>query len=91
MTDQILGRVEFGPAQRLADAESDVLRLHSEKMEHVERCIAQAAEIDRLRAALQEAVEWNWLDKDNPPPDWVVATVDEALGRGPQTDRGESE
>ena len=31
------------------------------------------AEIERLRAALKEAVEWNWLDENVPPPPEVVA------------------
>ena len=29
--------------------------------------ITQCQEVDRLKAALLEAMEWNWLDDDAPP------------------------
>ena len=37
------------------------------------------ADNKRLREALKEAVEWNWLDKDL-PSDAVIDMIEDALG-----------
>lgn len=44
--------------------------------------------VEELEGALREAMEWNWLDEDSPPPDWVVETCEGALNpsASPQRD-----
>lgn len=37
-------------------------------------------EIEELKAALHEAMQWNWLEEDNLPPREVVERCYRALG-----------
>lgn len=37
------------------------------------------ARIAELEKALREAMEWNWLDEDSPPPQNVVDQCNSAL------------
>lgn len=37
-------------------------------------------EIEELKAALREAMEWNWLDEESPPPREVIERCYKALG-----------
>lgn len=44
---------------------------------HRELLLVAADEMERLRSALKEAMEWNWIDADVPPQ--VVAKCEDAL------------
>jgi hypothetical protein len=49
------GQLDMSPAARLKDAESDVLRLHAEKMRFFERTIELEREVERYRKGME-----NW-------------------------------
>lgn len=40
-------------------------------------------EVEELKAALREAMAWNWLDEESPPPREVVERCYRALGEEP--------
>jgi hypothetical protein len=37
-------------------------------------------EVEKLKAALRQAMEWNWLDYQDLPPQEVIEQIFEALG-----------
>ena len=64
-------KAEFGHLRLFSEvieaAEKEIERLKDCCREGINVAISQAEEIERLREALLEAMEWNWLDDDAPP------------------------
>ena len=54
--------------EEVRGCKDDSLLLTEEQLAELQREYqAQCQEVERLKAALLEAMEWNWLDDDAPP------------------------
>jgi hypothetical protein len=80
--DTYLSECDDGEFYRVSDVNARIAQLEHEldiRKAAVEAQFRLMERVKELEAALREAMEWNWLDEDSPPPREVIGQCNSAL------------